>query len=166
MEIIEAFVDETVFRNDDNGYTVLVVKSGKTRVAAVGIMPPVASGEKLRSTGEWVEHPVYGKQIKGQGVEIEKPTTLSGIEKYLASGMIKGIGPARRKALLRAFGSAEAVRDAGLDQLAHAPSMDARSARSVWDFFHPAESAEKADADGSLFLSGQLPGQDGRDKIN
>ena len=78
---------------------------------------------------------------------------------------IKGIGPARRKALLRAFGSAEAVRDAGLDQLAHAPSMDARSARSVWDFFHPAESAEKADADGSLFLSGQLPGQDGRDKI-
>ena len=79
---------------------------------------------------------------------------------------IKGIGPARRKALLRAFGSAEAVRDAGLDQLAHAPSMDARSARSVWDFFHPAESAEKADADGSLFLSGQLPGQDGRDKIN
>ena len=79
---------------------------------------------------------------------------------------IKGIGPARRKALLRAFGSAEAVRDAGLDQLVHAPSMDARSARNVWEFFHPAESAEKADADGSLFLSGQLPGQDGRDKIN
>lgn len=79
---------------------------------------------------------------------------------------IKGIGPARRKALLRAFGSAEAVRDAGFDQLAHAPSMDARSARSVWNFFHPAESAEKADADGSLFLSGQLPGQSGRDKIN
>ncbi len=79
---------------------------------------------------------------------------------------IKGIGPARRKALLRAFGSAEAVRDAGLDQLAHAPSMDARSARNVWEFFHPAESEEKADADGSLFLSGQLPGQGGRDKIN
>ena len=79
---------------------------------------------------------------------------------------IKGIGPARRKALLRAFGSAEAVRDAGFDQLAHAPSMDARSARSVWNFFHPAESAEKADADGSLFLSGQLPGRGGRDKIN
>lgn len=79
---------------------------------------------------------------------------------------IKGIGPARRKALLRAFGSAEAVRDAGLDQLVHAPSMDARSARNVWEFFHPAESAEKADADGSLFLSGQLPGQGGRDKIN
>ena len=104
MEIIEAFVDETVFRNDDNGYTVLVVKSGKTRVSAVGVMPPLASGEKLKITGEWVEHPVYGKQIKVQGVEIEKPTTLSGIEKYLGSGMIKGIGPATAKILVKAFG--------------------------------------------------------------
>ena len=47
MEVIEVFADETVFRNDENGYTVLVVKSGKTRVSAVGIMPPIAPGEKL-----------------------------------------------------------------------------------------------------------------------
>lgn len=104
MEIIEAFADETVFRNDENGYTVLVVKSGKTRVSAVGVMPPVAAGEKLKITGEWTEHPVYGKQIKVQSVEIEKPTTLSGIEKYLASGMIRGIGPATAKLLIKAFG--------------------------------------------------------------
>ena len=104
MEIIEAFADETVFRNDDNGYTVLVVKSGKTRVSAVGVMPPISSGEKLKITGEWVEHPVYGKQIKVQSLEIEKPTTLSGIEKYLGSGMIKGIGPATAKLLVKAFG--------------------------------------------------------------
>ena len=104
MEIIEAFADETVFRNDENGYTVLVVKSGKTRVSAVGVMPPVAAGEKLKITGEWTEHPVYGKQIKVQSVEIEKPTTLSGIEKYLASGMIRGIGPATAKLLVKAFG--------------------------------------------------------------
>ena len=102
MEIIEAFVDETVFRNDDNGYTVLVVKSGKTRVSAVGVMPPLASGEKLKITGEWVEHPVYGRQIKVHGCAIEKPTTLSGIEKYLSSGMIKGVGPATAKLLIRA----------------------------------------------------------------
>ena len=48
MEIIEAFADETVFRNEENGYTVLVVKAGKSRVSAVGIMPPIAVGEKLR----------------------------------------------------------------------------------------------------------------------
>ena len=85
METIEAFADETVFRNDENGYTVLVVKAGKSRVSAVGVMPPVTSGEKLRITGEWTEHPVYGRQIKVQSLEIEQPTTLSGIEKYLSS---------------------------------------------------------------------------------
>ena len=104
MEIIEAFADETVFRNEENGYTVLVVKAGKTRVSAVGIMPPIAVGEKLRITGDWTEHPVYGRQIKVQSIEIEKPTTLSGIEKYLSSGMIRGIGPATAKLLIRAFG--------------------------------------------------------------
>ena len=103
MEEIEAFADETVFRNDENGYTVLVVKSGKTRVSAVGIMPPIAPGEKLKITGEWTEHPVYGRQIKVSRCEIEKPTTLSGIEKYLCSGMIRGIGPATAKLLIKAF---------------------------------------------------------------
>ena len=104
MEIIEAFADETVFRNEENGYTVLVVKAGKSRVSAVGIMPPIAVGEKLRITGDWTEHPVYGRQIKVQSIDIEKPTTLSGIEKYLSSGMIRGIGPATAKLLIRAFG--------------------------------------------------------------
>ncbi len=104
METIEAFAEETVFRNEENGYTVLVVRCGKSRVSAVGVMPPIASGEKLRITGEWTEHPVYGRQIKVQGLEIEKPTTLSGIEKYLASGMIRGIGPATAKLLVKAFG--------------------------------------------------------------
>lgn len=104
MEIIEAFADETVFRNEENGYTVLVVKAGKSRVSAVGIMPSIAVGEKLRITGDWTEHPVYGRQIKVQSIEIEKPTTLSGIEKYLSSGMIRGIGPATAKLLIRAFG--------------------------------------------------------------
>lgn len=104
MEIIEAFADETVFRNEENGYTVLIVKAGKSRVSAVGIMPPIAVGEKLRITGDWTEHPVYGRQIKVQSIEIEKPTTLSGIEKYLSSGMIRGIGPATAKLLIRAFG--------------------------------------------------------------
>ena len=104
MEAIEVFADETVFRNDENGYTVLVVKSGKTRVSAVGIMPPIAPGEKLKITGDWVEHPIYGKQIKVSSCEIEKPTTISGIEKYLSSGMIRGIGPATAKLLIKAFG--------------------------------------------------------------
>ena len=68
METIEAFADETVFRNDENGYTVLVIK-------AADRVSPWASCRshrgKLRITGEWTEHPVYGRQIKVQSLEIE-----------------------------------------------------------------------------------------------
>ena len=145
MEIIECFADETVFRNDENGYTVLVVKSGKTRVSAVGVMPPVASGEKLRITGEWVEHPVYGKQIKVQGVEIEKPTTLSGIEKYLASGMIKGIGPATAKILVKAFGEETLdVLYASPERLLDVQGIGPKRAKMIMDSY--AEQAQQREA--------------------
>ena len=145
MEIIEAFADETVFRNDENGYTVLVVKAGKARVSAVGSMPPIAAGEKLRITGEWIEHPIYGRQIKVHGLEIEKPTTLSGIEKYLSSGMVKGIGPATAKLLVRAFG--EETLDVMLnepDRLTDVPGIGAKRAQMIAESY--AEQATQREA--------------------
>jgi len=145
MEIIEAFADETVFRNDENGYTVLVVKCGKTRVSAVGVMPPIASGEKLRISGEWVEHPVYGRQIKVQGVEIEKPTTLSGIEKYLSSGMIRGIGPATAKLLVKAFGEETLdVLNAQPERLLEVPGIGKKRAAMIMESY--AEQAQQREA--------------------
>ena len=145
MEIIEAFADETVFRNDENGYTVLVVKCGKTRVSAVGVMPPVAAGEKLKITGEWVEHPVYGKQIKVQSVEIEKPTTLSGIEKYLSSGMIRGIGPATAKVLVKAFGEETLdVLYASPEKLLDVPGIGPKRAKMIMESY--AEQAQQREA--------------------
>jgi len=145
MEEIEVFADETVFRNDENGYTVLVVKSGKTRVSAVGIMPPVAAGEKLRITGEWVEHPVYGRQIKVQGCEIEKPTTLSGIEKYLSSGMIRGVGPATAKLLIKAFGEETLdVLYSTPEKLLDVPGIGPKRAKMIMESY--AEQAQQREA--------------------
>lgn len=145
METIEAFADETVFRNDENGYTVLIVKSGKTRVSAVGIMPPIASGEKLIITGEWVEHPVYGRQIKVQACEIEKPTTLSGIERYLASGMIRGIGPATAKLLVKHFGEKTLdVLYAEPERLMDVPGIGAKRAQMIAESY--AEQAQQREA--------------------
>ena len=145
MEEIEVFADETVFRNDENGYTVLVVKSGKTRVSAVGVMPPIAPGEKLRITGEWVEHPVYGKQIKVSGCEIEKPTTLSGIEKYLSSGMIRGIGPATAKLLIKAFGEETLdVLYAEPEKLMDVPGIGPKRAKMIMESY--AEQAQQREA--------------------
>ncbi len=145
MEEIEVFADETVFRNDDNGYTVLVVKSGRTRVSAVGIMPPIAPGEKLKITGEWTEHPIYGKQIKVNACEIEKPTTLSGIEKYLSSGMIRGIGPATAKLLIKAFGEETLdVLYSEPERLLDVPGIGPKRAKMIMESY--AEQAQQREA--------------------
>ncbi|MBR5225557.1 MAG: ATP-dependent RecD-like DNA helicase [Clostridia bacterium] len=145
MELIEAFADETLFRNDENGYTVLSVRSGKTRVSAVGIMPPINSGEKLKITGEWVEHPVYGKQIKVQSMEIEQPTTISGIEKYLSSGMIRGVGPATAKLLIKHFGEATLdILFARPDRLLEVPGIGAKRAQMIQESY--AEQAQQREA--------------------
>ena len=145
MDEIEVYADETVFRNDDNGYTVLVVKSGKTRVSAVGIMPPIAPGEKLKITGDWVEHPIYGKQIKVSSCEIEKPTTLSGIEKYLSSGMIRGIGPATEKVLIKAFGEETLdVLYSDPERLLDVPGIGPKRAKMIMESY--AEQAQQREA--------------------
>ena len=145
MDEIEVYADETVFRNDDNGYTVLVVKSGKVRVSAVGIMPPIAPGEKLKITGDWVEHPIYGKQIKVSHCEIEKPTTLSGIEKYLSSGMIRGIGPATAKLLIKAFGEETLdVLYSDPERLLDVPGIGPKRAKMIMESY--AEQAQQREA--------------------
>ncbi len=145
MDEIKVFADETVFRNDDNGYTVLVVKSGKVRVSAVGIMPLIAPGEKLKITGDWVEHPIYGKQIKVSHCEIEKPTTLSGIEKYLSSGMIRGIGPATAKVLIKAFGEETLdVLYSSPEKLLDVPGIGPKRAKMIMESY--AEQAQQREA--------------------
>ena len=85
MEEFEAVVEETVFRNEENGYSVLQVRVGRTRTSAVGVLPALGAGERLKIRGEWVDHSVYGRQIKVVSCEVIQPTTLDGIEKYLAS---------------------------------------------------------------------------------
>ncbi|MCL2811912.1 MAG: ATP-dependent RecD-like DNA helicase [Clostridia bacterium] len=97
-------VEETTFRNEENGYTVLQIRAGRTRAAAVGVLPALGAGEQVRLQGEWIEHPMYGRQIKVSGYEIVKPTTLIGIERYLASGLVSGVGPSTAKKLVETFG--------------------------------------------------------------
>lgn len=115
MEEFEAVVEETVFRNEENGYSVLQVRVGRTRTSAVGVLPALGVGERLKIRGEWVEHSVYGRQIKVASCEVVQPTTLDGIEKYLASGLVHGVGPATARQLVQHFG------EQTLDVLAQEP---------------------------------------------
>ena len=91
METLEATVHSTVFRNPENGYSVLTVKVGRQAFTVVGTLPEMANGEQALFTGEWIEHRTYGRQFRCDRFEIREPTTLLGIERYLGSGMFRGI---------------------------------------------------------------------------
>jgi len=103
---ITGIIEEVVFRNEDNGFTVMEVRNEKdrARVTVVGSLPFANQGEKVRIVGEWTVHPDYGQQIKIHNMESIVPTTLDGMEKYLASGLIKGVGPSTAKKLIEHFG--------------------------------------------------------------
>lgn len=104
MTSIEGVVETIVFKNDENGYTVAKIQYNKDLIPIVGYMPFISVGQRIRATGEWVVHPNFGQQLKVETLEEIKPATLEGIEKYLASGLIKGIGPATAKKIVEKFG--------------------------------------------------------------
>ena len=104
MEKLEGSILGTVFRNADNGYSVLSVRVGRKEINVVGSLPELNPGEQAVFSGEWVEHKSYGRQFKASSCEIQLPTTLLGIERYLASGAIRGIGPTTARQLVEHFG--------------------------------------------------------------
>lgn len=104
MEEIVGVVDSIVFNNEENGYMVAKLTSGTKSFVAVGVVPFIKEGQELRITGEWVLHPSFGRQIKVESCEEVIPDTLEGIQKYLSSGVIYGIGPITAKKIIKHFG--------------------------------------------------------------
>jgi len=106
MPKFEGTIEEIVFRNDTNGWTVASFRlDGSGRTTAVGILPFLSAGEHVILDGELTEHRDYGEQIKVSSYELARPETKSGVEKYLGSGMIKGVGPATAKLIVKHFGT-------------------------------------------------------------
>lgn len=101
---LTGFVEEIVFRNDENGFTVMVVDCDGVYWHAKGIMPYVREGEQVLLTGKFVEHPTYGMQFEVKQCESSLPASESDLLRYLGSGMIRGIGPAMAAKLVEAFG--------------------------------------------------------------
>lgn len=102
MKIV-ATVENTVFRNIENGYSVLSLQCNKKRITAVGTIPEVFEGQTLELTGEYVVNKKFGEQFKIDEAKVVEPTTLPAIEKYLASGLIYGIGPVTAKKIVDEF---------------------------------------------------------------
>lgn len=101
---IKGSVDKIVFRNEQNGYSVIELSVLDNIVTAVGTMPYISVGEDLRLLGDFKMHPTFGEQFSVEVCERSMPTTTSAILKYLSSGAIKGIGPSTATKLVEKFG--------------------------------------------------------------
>ena len=106
MEKLDGQIERVVFRNEENGFCVLRVKVRGHRelVTVTGTTSTVNRGEWLAADGEWLQDPRHGRQFKAEKMRMSQPDTLEGIEKYLASGMVKGIGKEYAKRLVETFG--------------------------------------------------------------
>ena len=103
MDKIKGYIDHLIFRNSDNGYTVMVVNHEGEELTCVGTFPVITEGELIEATGHYTEHAVYGTQFQIQKLEIKDPEDTAAIERYLGSGVIKGIGIALAARIVRKF---------------------------------------------------------------
>ena len=104
---VEGSVDAVIFQNEENGYTVLLLRvDGEDEpITVVGCIPCAAAGEGMTVTGVWVNHPVHGPQLSAESVERRLPQEEEDIVCYLSSGILKGVGPATAQRLVERFGT-------------------------------------------------------------
>ena len=106
QEVLAGLVERVTFHNADNGFCVLRIKARGHRdlVTVVGHAAMVSAGEWITASGEWINDRTHGQQFKARFMRTSEPSSIEGIEKYLGSGMIRGIGPVYAGKMVRAFG--------------------------------------------------------------
>ena len=106
QEVLAGLVERVTYHNSENGFCVLraKVRGHRDVVTVVGHAAAIAAGEWITASGEWVNDRIHGQQFKARFLRTSPPTSADGIEKYLSSGMIRGVGPVYAKKLVRAFG--------------------------------------------------------------
>ncbi|GAA0770595.1 ATP-dependent RecD-like DNA helicase [Clostridium subterminale] len=132
MITIEGIVETVVFRNEDNGYTICKLKCDKEVVTIVGVIPFINESQEYSVQGEWTVHPKFGKQFKIEAIHEIIPTTTSGIEKYLASGVIEGIGKVTAKKIVEFFGEdAIKILDSNIEKLEEIPGIGKKRINTI-----------------------------------
>lgn len=105
MEEIKGTVKSIIFRNEENGFTVLeLVDAAGDEITAVGPLPLANVGERIEVSGAWTEHPTYGRQLRAQGCRVLAPATLTALVNYLGSGLIRGVGESTAREIVNTFG--------------------------------------------------------------
>lgn len=132
QDTIEGYVEHIIFRNEDNGYTVLNLMSEGSEVTCVGIFEYVSEGELLELHGTYVEHATYGQQLKVDSYETKIPEDTIAMERYLGSGAIKGIRAALAARIVRRFGEdTMRILDEEPERLAEVKGISEAKAREI-----------------------------------
>ncbi|MCL2046321.1 MAG: ATP-dependent RecD-like DNA helicase [Oscillospiraceae bacterium] len=133
-ETIEGTVSAVVFHNPDNGYSVLRIDTQNGLSTAAGSVPGITPGERLKLHGSWITHPQYGQQFKIESYEMKPPSGQDEIYRYLASGAIKNIGPAKARDIVEKFGANTlSIIENEPDKLSTVKGISLRSARIIGD---------------------------------
>ena len=104
LDEITGTVEDISYRNEQSGFTVVELDVDDEPVIAVGVLPPVNSGEEVHMYGHWTTHPKFGRQFSAESCESKMPSGASAILRYLSSGVVKGIGPSTATKIVEAFG--------------------------------------------------------------
>ncbi len=134
MEEIYGFIDSIVFTESERGFTVARLKEPKKKelTCIVGVMPSVQAGETIRCKGGWKIHPEYGQQFEVKSFTIQLPSDLLGMQKYLESGMIKGIGPVYAERIVKCFGlDTLEIIDKDPDRLLEVPGIGGKRVEKI-----------------------------------
>ena len=105
METIQGYIDHFIYFNESNGYGVIELYTEDEDIICVGTFSGIAQGENVEITGQYVEHAVYGRQLKAERIKVLAPEDAYAMERYLAGGAVKGIGPALAKRIVKKFGN-------------------------------------------------------------
>ena len=132
MEKIEGYVDHIIYRNQENGYTVMVLTSEDTEITCVGTFSYIGEGERLEAEGTYIAHPTYGEQFRVETYAIRPPEDEESVERYLGSGAIKGVGTALAARIVRRF-RADTFRiiEEEPERLAEIKGISERKAREI-----------------------------------
>ena len=142
-ECVTGYIDHVIFRNEDNGYTVFVMKGveGQEELTCVGNFPVLSQGATIEASGSYINHHIYGKQFQIASFVEKMPEDALAMERYLGSGAIKGIGAALAARIVRHFGE-DTLRivEEEPERLAEVKGISEKKAREI-----AAQTAEKAD---------------------
>ena len=132
METIKGYIEHIIYRNTDNGYTVLNLISGEEEITCVGFFKTMDQGETIEAEGNYTSHPVYGEQFKIERYQIVPPDDVVTIERYLGSGAIKGVGEALAARIVKRFGTDTfRVIEEEPERLAEIKGISERKAREI-----------------------------------